>query len=154
MVPPFQLYCIMLILLGPSEVSASVNAPLNKSWEASLLNTSENPFLNVQIETFWKLVSWPNNVLMSEEAKVLPHVFKRFNLHGAAAMLFSVQKGKGLKEWKKSCCVHLAAIMCCNSWLRLQITAISPSNAWNGRGFRILLFVCVIPVSYGFWLGT
>lgn len=36
----------------------------------------------------------------------------------------------------------------------LQITVISPSNAWNGRGFCILLFVCVIPVSWESWLGT
>lgn len=55
-----------------------------------LLNAFENPSLNVQTETVWKLISWPNCVVMSEEAKVLSHIFKRFNLQGAIALLFRV----------------------------------------------------------------
>lgn len=55
-----------------------------------LLNTFENPSLNVQTETDWKLISCSNCVVILEEAKVLSHAFKRFNLQAAAALLFRV----------------------------------------------------------------
>lgn len=105
--------CVTFILLGPTKVSAGFTI---QSRVTSLWSSSENPSPNVQTETMWKLVSWPSSAPVSEKAEVLPHGFKRFNLHGAAS-LFSVQKGKRLKELKKSCCVHLAMITCCNLWV-------------------------------------
>lgn len=117
----------------------------------SLWSSSDNSSPNVQTETIWKFVSWPSSAPVSEEDEVLPHGFKRINLHGAAS-LFSVQKGKRLKEWNKGCCVHLAMIICCNLWVLFADCC--DLTQWNGRGFCILFFVCVIPMSCESFLGT
>lgn len=124
---------------------------LNKSRVTSLWSSSDNPSPNVQTETIWKFVSWPSSAPMSEEAEVLPRGFKRFNLHGAAS-LFSVQKEKRIKERNKSCCVHLAMIICCNLWV--LSADYCDLTQWNGRGFSILFFVRVIPMSCESFLVT
>lgn len=131
--------------------SVQVLLSLNKSRTTSLWSSLENPSPNFQTQTICRSVSWPSSVPVSEEAKVLPRGFKRLDLHGAAS-LFSAQKGKRLKERKKSYCVHLAMIICCN------LSVLSPDycdpTQWNGRGFSILFFVCVIPMSCESFLGT
>ena len=114
----------------------------------------KTPAANVHIETIWKLVSWPINVVMSEEAKVLPPAFNRFNLHGAAALLFVLRKEKGLKNKRRVAVYTWQRLYVVTCGFYLQVTVISPSNAWNGRGFCIVLFVRVIPVSCESWLGT
>lgn len=60
------------------------------------------------------------------------------------------RKEKGSK--KKSCCVHLAMIICCNLWV--LSADYCDLTQWNGRGFWILFFVCVIPMSCESFLGT
>lgn len=144
--------CITFILLGPTKSQCRFYYPwIRAEVHHCEWSSLENPFPNVQREPIWKFVSWPSSVPVSKEAKVLPHGFKRFNLHGAAS-LFSVQKGKRPRERKKSCCVHLAVIICCNLWV--LSADYCDLTQWNGRGFCILFFVCVIPISCESFLGT
>lgn len=77
-------------------------------------------------------MSWTSCV-RSQEAKVLPHIFKRFNLHGGTALMFSAQEEKRHKEgvtvytWQQ---LYVATCGFCR-----QITVISPSELEMEEGF-------------------
>jgi len=66
---------------------------------------------------------------MSEEAKVLPPAFNRFNLHGAAALLFVLRKEKGLKNKRRVAVYTWQRLYVVTCGFYLQVTVISPSNA-------------------------
>lgn len=108
---------------------------------------------HISKETTWKFVSWPRKTLLLclRKLKFCPMALKDLTclvLHHCSVF----RKEKRLKEWKKSCSEHLAMIICCNLWV--LSADYCDLTQWNGRGFCILFFVCVIPMSCESFLGT